>query len=467
MVTPRSYDPRTFKALTFHDATARFTAGSDTPRAYLERCLETIAAREPVVKAFVVLNTTNARAAADASTARWKAGAPLSAIDGMPIAIKDLLETKDMPTEMGCEAYRGNHTQRDNAAVWALRESGAIILGKTVTAELGGTQPGPTTNPFDTACTPGGSSSGSSAAIAARMVPAALGTQVGGSIIRPAAYCGNVALKPTQGAINRGERQTTSMSTTGVHAGCIEDMWQVAIEIARRAGGDPGKPGLFGPATPPAAVKPQCLIVLESAGWAKLDSVSRNAFESLLESLARAGVTLLRRKDHAWIEALEQSIRNAADIANAITAWENRWYQAALVERYPQGVSERLKATVKKAVAMSPDDYRALLHQRAAAQQCHQTLAPLADAIIILSCPGPAPQWAGDVPGQPLAARPTGDSVFNTPSSMLHAPCVTLPLLGVDGMPVGVQLMGQQHDDARITAMARWLLQTIAPVVTT
>ena len=356
-------------------------------------------------------------------------------------------------------------TLRDNAAVWALREAGAVILGKTVTAELGGSHPGPTTNPFDPACTPGGSSSGSAAAIAAHMAPAALGTQVGGSVIRPAAYCGNIALKPTQGGINRGERQTTSMSTTGVHAGCIEDMWQVAIEIARRAGGDPGKLGLFGPSTPPEAVKPQRLIVIESAGWAVTDTATRKAFEKLLENLAKKGVALIRRNDHAWIEALEQSIVKAADIANNITAWENRWYQAALIERYPQGVSERIKSTVKKALSMSPDDYRALLLQRAAAQQCHETLAPLADAIIMLSCPGPAPLWPGDAPGQPLAPRPTGDSVFNTPSSMLHAPCVTMPLLAVDGMPVGVQLMGQQHEDARMTALARWMLQSVAPVV--
>ena len=110
----------------------------------------------------------------------------------MPIAIKDLLETNDMPTQLGCEAARGNFPKRDNAAVWALRKAGAVIFGKTVTAELGGTQPGPTTNPFDPQCTPGGSSSGSAAAIGARMVPAALGTQVGGSVIRPAAFCGNV-----------------------------------------------------------------------------------------------------------------------------------------------------------------------------------------------------------------------------------------------------------------------------------
>jgi Asp-tRNA(Asn)/Glu-tRNA(Gln) amidotransferase A subunit family amidase len=459
-----SYDPRTHRMLTFYDATAKFRDGSDTPRAYLERCIETITAREPLVKAFVVLNTDGARAAADASSARWKAGRPLSTIDGMPVAIKDLLETRDMPTDFGCAAYNRNETKRDNAAVWALREAGAVVFGKTVTAELGGSHPGPTTNPFDVTRTPGGSSSGSAAAVASRMVPAALGTQVGGSVIRPAAYCGNIALKPTQGGINRGERQTTSQSTTGVHAGSIEDMWQVTIEIARRAGGDPGKPGLFGPATTPEAVKPQCLIVLESEGWAALDGASKNAFEALMESVARAGVTLIRRKDHAWIEAFEQSIADSNHVCNAITAWENRWYQAALIEHHPDGVSERLKATVRRAQAMTPEDYRALLHRRACAQQSHQALAPLADAVIMLSCPGVAPIWAGDKPGEPLAPRPTGDSVFNTPSSMLQAPAVTLPLMSVGGMPLGAQLMGQQHEDARITSLARWMMRHIAPV---
>src|SRR5918992_4671482 len=217
--TTGSYDPRTFAALTFHDATPRFRDGTDTPRAYLERCLEAIAAREPVVKAFAATNIPAARAAADQSSERWKQNRPLSPIDGLPIGIKDLLETKDMPTEMGCVAYRGNFPKRDNPAVWALRQAGSVILAKTTTAELGGSHPPATTNPFDAARTAGGSSSGSAAAVGARMLPAAIGTQVGGSVIRPAAFCGNFALKPTQGAINRGERQATSMSTPGVHAG--------------------------------------------------------------------------------------------------------------------------------------------------------------------------------------------------------------------------------------------------------
>jgi Asp-tRNA(Asn)/Glu-tRNA(Gln) amidotransferase A subunit family amidase len=461
---PSPYSPRTFRALTWHDALPAFRDGADTPRAYLERCLETIAAREGVVQAWAALNEKGAREAADASTARWKAGRPLSPIDGMPIGIKDLLETRDMPTEMGCAAYRGNFPKRDNAAVWALRQAGAVVLGKTVTTELGSVHPGPTTNPFDPRRTPGGSSSGSAAAVGARMVPAAIGTQVVGSIIRPAAFCGNVALKPSQGAINRGERQATSQSTHGVHAGCIEDMWQVAIEIARRAGGDRGWPGLFGPPVAPAAARPERLIVMETAGWERLDGTSRGAFEAVLGQLRDRGVALLRRGDHPWIEAFERSIAEAQRISTLITAWENRWNIRNLLDQHPDGLSERAKAGLAAAEAMSVADYQALLAEREEAQRRHAALAPLADALISLACPGPAPVWEGDRPGQPLAPRPTGDTVFNAPSSMLFAPVVTVPLMAVGGLPVGVQVMGQTHTDARVAAIARWLLETLQPV---
>jgi Asp-tRNA(Asn)/Glu-tRNA(Gln) amidotransferase A subunit family amidase len=457
----RRYDPRSYRALSFHDATARFREGVDTPRAYLERCLATIAEREPVVRAFAALNEEGARQAADASAERWKAGRPLSAIDGMVMGIKDLLETKDMPTQMGCQAYRGNFPRRDNAAVWALRQAGAVILGKTVTAELGGAEPGPTTNPFDASCTPGGSSSGSAAAVAARMVPAAIGTQVGGSIIRPAAFCGNVALKPTQGAINRGERQATSMSTHGVHAGSIEDMWLVAIEIASRAGGDRGCWGLFGPPRAPAARKPEQLIVLETAGWAGVDAASKSAFEQVLRDLERQGVRLIGRASHPLVEKFETAIAEAANVCGAITTWENRWWQRNLLDQFPQGVSDRTKAVLAKAEAMSVTDYRAALMDREAAQLSHARVAPLADAVITLACPGPAPLWSNEASNP----RPTGDPVFNYPSSMLFAPAVGVPLMAVRGMPVGVQLMGQQHDDARLTAMARWLLACVPAAV--
>ncbi|WP_426959403.1 amidase [Muricoccus radiodurans] len=460
-----TYDPASFRPLTFHDAVAGFSEGRDSPRAYLDRCLETIAAREPVVQAWVVLNETGAKAAADASTARWKAGHPLSPIDGMPIGIKDLYETRDMPTQMGCEAYRGNFPKRDSALVRALREAGAVILGKTVTTELGQSHPGPTTNPFEPAHTPGGSSSGSAAAVAAGMVPAAIGSQVGGSIIRPASYCGNVALKPTQGALNRGERQGLSQSTVGVHANSVQDMWAVANEIARRAGGDPGAPGLFGPAIPPAARRPARLIVMEAEGWSLLDHPSRRAFEGVVDALRAQGVQILHRADAAAIDAFERAIATAKAVTATVCGYEARSSIQNLVEAQPDGVSARAKSRHALAMKLTPEDYRAALLERETMRRALAALAPLGDALIAPGSPGPAPEWAGDVPGQPLAPRPTGDIAYNAATSALGVPAVTVPLMAVGGLPMGLQVIGQPHMDAVASGIARWMQETLAPVV--
>jgi Asp-tRNA(Asn)/Glu-tRNA(Gln) amidotransferase A subunit family amidase len=455
-----SYDPATFRALTYFDATKRFRASEDDPRRYLERCLEAIASREPAVKAWVVLNERGAREHADASTARWRAGKPLSDLDGMPIGIKDLIETKDMPTQMGCAAFEGNFPKRDSAVVRALRDAGAVILGKLVTTELGGTHPGPTTNPFDARRTPGGSSSGSAAAIGAAMIPAAIGTQVGGSVIRPASYCANWALKPTQGALHRGERQGYSQSTIGVHAGSPVDMWRVAIEIGRRAGGDPGHPGLFGPMEAPEAVKPQQLVVMETAGWKALDGATREAFERVLGALREANVTIIRRGDSPLVESFERGIANIQAVNGDICAFENRWSFANIAEQQPGKLSARAMKVLERGSAMSVEDYRQRLLEREEARRRLIAIAPVGDALISLSSPGPAPIH------DDANARPTGDAVFNCPSSSLGAPAVTVPLLAVSGMPVGIQIMGQPQADARVAAIARWVAESVAPITT-
>jgi Asp-tRNA(Asn)/Glu-tRNA(Gln) amidotransferase A subunit family amidase len=449
-----SYSQEAFEPLTFFDAVARFRDGIDSPRAYLERCLDGIAEREPVVKAWVVLNLAGARETADGSTERYRRGHPLSPIDGMPIGIKDLIETKDMPTEHGCPAFVGNHTRRDSALVRALRDAGAVVLGKTVTTEMGGAFPGPTTNPFDAGRTPGGSSSGSAAAIGARMVPAAIGTQVGGSVIRPASYCGNLALKPTMGALHRGERQGYSQSHVGVHAGSLIDMWRVAIEIGRRAGGDPGQPGLFGAPELSPPLRPARLIVMETAGWAGLDGKTREGFERILAALRNAGVEVLGRKDDALIEAFERGIAEAKAITTDICDFENRWSFENLVEQYPGKYSDMLYARLVAGRKLTLDDYRLRLLQREEAKSRLAAIAPLADALISLASPGSAPHGLGS----------TGDSVFNTPTSILGAPAVTVPMLAIEGMPVGIQIVGQRHADARTAGIARWLLETVKPV---
>ncbi|WP_028935796.1 amidase [Pseudonocardia spinosispora] len=460
------YDPATFEGLRFHTAAEAFRDGTDSPREYLERCLATIAEREPVVRAWVVRNEEGARQQADASTARWRRGRPLSPIDGLPIGIKDLLETRDMPTQMGCKAFAGNFPRRDNAAVWALRQAGAIVLGKTVTTELGGPEPSPTTNPFDPRRTPGGSSSGSGAAVGARMVPAAIATQTGGSLMRPASFNGVWGLKPTQGAINRGERQTASMTSHGVHAGSPEDMWLVAIAIASRAGGDPGRPALQGPAAPPPARMPGTVAVVETEAWDRLDPLSRRAFEQIVDQVEASGVRVLRRGGDAVVERFEHALVGVTDLGSGILAWEHSWAFRDIAADHPDGFSARAtRFFFDTADRLGAAGYEESLRTRAAVTATYALLGPRVDAVLLPTSSGPAPVWAGDVPGEPPARWPTGDPGFNFPSSLLGAPSVNVPLMGVDGLPFGLQVMGQPGTDAHTVAIARWMGESLTPVI--
>jgi Asp-tRNA(Asn)/Glu-tRNA(Gln) amidotransferase A subunit family amidase len=254
------------------------------------------------------------------------------------------------------------------------------------------------------------------------------------------------------------------MSTTGIHAGSIEDMWQVAIEIAKRAGGDPNRPPLTGPALPPEARRPMVVGVMETEGWATLDAASRAAFEQVVDALRAQGVTVLRRGDHPLLEAFESSLAGVQAMTSAITGWENHWLFRNLVAPDPDAISPRSKAVLAMAETMTPEDYRLRLLQREEVRGRHAALAPAVEALIAPASPGPAPLWSGDVPGQPLKARPTGDAVFNTPSSGLGAPAVTVPLTSVGGMPMGIQVMTQPQMDAQATAIARWMMDAIAPV---
>ncbi|MTD16187.1 amidase [Nakamurella sp. YIM 132087] len=461
-----SYDPRTFQGLRFHTAIGAFRDGSDSPREYLERCLAVIADREPEVRAWVLVDETGARKQADASGRRWRDGSPLSPVDGLPIGIKDLLETRDMPTQMGCAAFEGNFPRRDNAAVWALRQAGAVIVGKTVTTELGGPEPSITTNPFHREHTPGGSSSGSGAAVAAAMVPATIATQTGGSLMRPASFNGNWGLKPSQGAINRGERQTASMTTHGVLAACPEDMWQIAIEIASRCGGDPGWPALYGPPVPPTPHRPATLAVMETDGWARLAPVARAAFEELLAQLDAQSVRILRRGDDPVLDRFEASLAGTSELGSNILAWEHYWAFRDVLGDRPDRVSARgRRFFIEAAEQLTAAGYEAALRERATIRTLHAQLSTRADAIIAPTSTGPAPEWHGDVPGQQPAKWPTGDPAFNFPSSLLGAPAVNVPLIGIDGLPFGVQLLGQPGTDARMVAGARWMSEALTPIV--
>lgn len=443
----RDYDPRTVELLSFHDAVAKFLDGSDSPRAYLERCIATIEAREPEVKAFVVTNLDGARQAADASDARYAAGQPLSAVDGMPVCIKDLYETIDMPTQMNSPVYQGWESHRDAAHVYALRRGGAAIVGKTVTTEFGAATPGPTRNPFDTTRTPGGSSSGTSAAIGAAMLPAGTGSQVRGSIQRPAGYCGNWAIKPTFGALNRGggHSMAPSQSVLGVHAGTLEDCWRTAFYISSAAGGDAGHPGLYGEATLGAAVKPTRLIRLDTRAWDATEPETKQVFEGFLEELAGHGVEILSLHDDPRIEEFERNMETIPEYMSPIFAYEMRWPAGPYRDRGEGLLSDKIVERLERGRKMTQADYRRALDARDAGRQCFARLTEIADCCILLSATGPAP-----------VGMAVGDPVYGDISSCMGAPAFNLPLLADRGMPMGIQILGQAHQDYALARLGRW-----------
>ena len=448
-----AYDPRSKRLLTFHDARARFQDGSDSPRAYLERCLETIAAREPEVKAFVVLNPEGARKAADAATARYKAGRTLGPLDGMPLGVKDLYETEDMPTGMGSPIYAGWESHRDAASVFALRrQAGVVILGKTTTTEFGFSHPGPTTNPFDPGRTPGGSSSGSAAAVGAAMVPAAFGSQLMGSVVRPASYCGNFGYKPTYGALNRGGGHSSlSQSHLGVHAGSLADAWALAFETSRLAGGDPGYPGIYGAgaALPPARA-PRVLARLDGPGWEIADAAARQALDAYVARLRAAGVTVLSKADHPGVAALEEALAPCSDNSMTIIGWELKWPLAAYREKgeglLSKSIADRLDGWEKITI----EQYRRAVEIRHEMRRRLAALRPAIEGFVGLPAPGIAPR----------GLESTGNPICNVPSSTLGAPVFTVPLLAIDGMPLGIQIMGYPDGDEAVCAMARWRAET-------
>jgi Asp-tRNA(Asn)/Glu-tRNA(Gln) amidotransferase A subunit family amidase len=433
-------------------ATADFAGGKDSPRAFLERCIAELDAWEPRIGAFVALNLDAARAAADRSTERWRAGKPLSPIDGMPIGVKDIIETIDMPTESGSPLFAGYRSERDGASVAALREAGAVILGKTVTTEFAWMQPRATRNPWDVTRTPGGSSSGSAAAVAVGAVSAALGTQVFGSILRPSSFCGSFGFKPTVGAINRGgSHDALSQSTHGPLAASLSEAWQVAYEISKRVGGDPGFPGLYGRATCPTALKPRRLAVLETDGWAAATSSAKDAFAEASARLKSAGVALASRYESEKIAAVEDAISGARELSHNLIAWESRWPLNAYRARDASKLSQAMLDLAARGDAMSLDDYRRDLKERGRRRAAYQALAAEFDACLTLTAPGAAPVGLGW----------TGDPSFVVPGSMLGAPAISLPVLKDGGLPLGLQLLGFVDADAALFSIAGGVLEAL------
>ena len=442
-------------ALDFSKARERFLSGEDDPRAYLERCIATISARDAEVRAFVCLGLDSARRAADASAQRYRDGKPLSAVDGMPVGVKDIMDTADLPTQMGNSIYKGWQPRWDAACVHALRSGGAIVVGKTVTTAFAGGATNETRNPLDLRRTPGGSSSGSAAAVGAGMVPAALGTQTQGSTLRPASYCGAVGFKPTHGALTMQGVHPISLTHDhlGVIAGTLADAWCVASRIAL-ASGSPGAPGLQGAsATLPAAVKPRRLLVQHTSAWeTEVDAATRAGFDALLGRLQAHGVELVTRRENAQFAALEDAFFGPfIDRSVDVSAYEMKWPYEQYVDRHADQLERRQLERIARAREMSAEYYAELLAEKAELKDRAQQAMADADAILTLSASGPAP----------LGHTHTGSRAYLLFATFLHLPAFTLPLLQADGMPVGAQLIGHAGRDGELCALANWIANSL------
>jgi len=444
------YDPRTARYRSFAEARPAFAAGTDTPRAFLERCAAAIEAREPDVKAFVRLDLMGAHKAADEAGARWRAGRPRSAVDGLPVGIKDSFDVRGFPTEANSAMLAGNFPPYDAAHVDAMRRGGAVILGKTVTTELTVAGPGPTWNPWDLRRTPGGSSSGSAAAVAAGMLPVATGSQVRGSVIRPASICGVVALKPTFGALNHqgGFDPSPSLNHLGLLAATLTDLWETAHHIAAVAGGSPGHRALAGGPHLPAARKPVRLARQYTPGWPKTDEESKAAFADFLRRLAGKGVEIVEPAAGADLAAYEDATARTPDFFFDLMLWEQLWPLRAGLHARPGSLSEIVLGYIEKAEKLTVADYHRACDAREALRRLHRGLAGRVDGFITLAHIGP-----GQI-GQPKVGTPW----YNDPSSAVGAPTLNLPLLALGGAPLGVQLMGFEGEDEALAAMGRWLL---------
>jgi Asp-tRNA(Asn)/Glu-tRNA(Gln) amidotransferase A subunit family amidase len=352
---------------------------------------------------------------------------------------------------MNSPVYKDWIPRFDAAAVAALRRGGAVILGKTVTTEFAIGSSGPTTNPFNRNHTPGGSSSGSAAAVGAGMAPAALGTQTGGSILRPASYCGAIGFKPTIGTLHLGgvHPLSTTCDHLGVIAATLDDAWRVASQISLEAGGQ-GRRILPGPGGRlPAAVKPGKLIRLYTRGWRELDRGSQEAFDGLIVSLQAAGVVVEDRNSSARIARLEAELDAGVADGRSIVAYEMKWPYAEYAARFGRQMSPTIHGLLDLARRTRPATYDGWLRRRVRMQQQIEEAASGYAGFITLASSGPAP----------VGLRHTGSRTFQSYSSWLGLPAAALPLLRVDALPLGVQLMGRDGADRALFANARWLMR--------
>jgi Asp-tRNA(Asn)/Glu-tRNA(Gln) amidotransferase A subunit family amidase len=432
------------------DAARAIREGLFSSAELVEACLARVREVDAQVQAWAFLDPEHALRQAQEADLRRGEGKSLGPLHGVPVGIKDIIDTTDMPTEDGTVLHAGRTPVEDATLVSRLREAGAVIMGKTVTTELATYAPGKTRNPHNHEHTPGGSSSGSAAAVAAGMVPLALGSQTNGSVIRPAAYCGIYGFKPTFGLISRHGvlRQSRWLDQIGVFARSVEDLALITEQLIAFDENDPdtrplARPQLSAVAAEDPPLRPW-LAFMKTPVWDRAETQAQEAFAELTAHLGEQveDVSL----PETFKEALDwHRIIMEADIAKSFH------------EEYERGadkLSASLRGQIERGRGILAVDYNRALDMIAVLNRAlGELFEHRYDAILTPATTGTAPRGLDS----------TGDPIFCTFWTLCGMPAVALPLMqGENGLPLGVQLVGRRGDDARLLRTARWLVSNVA-----
>jgi Asp-tRNA(Asn)/Glu-tRNA(Gln) amidotransferase A subunit family amidase len=422
-------------------------SASESLSAYIARIDES----EETIQAWDYLARDNARKQAEIADKARRQGAPMGALHGVPLGVKDIFDTFDMPTQYGTPLHRDRRPREDAFAVERLRSQGAIMLGKTSTTELATYAPGvtKTRNPHNPEHTPGGSSSGSAAAVAAGQVPAALGTQTNGSVIRPASFCGVWGYKPSFGLISRSGvlRQAPALDQVGVLAATLQDAGLVAQHMMVHDSRDSAMRPRAAPNLQVAAgelppVTPLMAFV-KTPVWDQADSETQEAFGELAQALGEAVTEIALPESFAHIHTMHKTVMEAEIARNY-----HRDY-----ERAADQMSDSLRGQIERGREVRAVDYIRSTESIGALAAIADEILNDYDAFLTPAAPGTAPHGLDD----------TGSAAFCTIWTYLGMPALSIPLMtGLNGLPMGVQLVGARGDDARLFRMANWLIGAVS-----
>ena len=431
-------------SLTAAEALAALREGRTSAEELVRGCLARLRADEARVQAWAFVDDERALEQARNVDRVRREGHATGPLHGLPVGVKDIIDTADMPTEDGTVLNAGRRPDYDATVVERLRSAGAIILGKTVTTELATYAPGKTRNPHNPEHTPGGSSSGSAAAVAAHMVPVAIGTQTNGSVIRPAAYCGVYGYKPTFGLVPRHGILTQSrpLDQVGFFARSVEDLAIIAEPLIGYDERDPDTRPIARPNLREVALQepplPPIFAFTKTPNWDEAEEQTRLAFDEVAHALGEQSkpfsVPSIFHDAWQWHRTIME-----ADLAR-------NFHQ--LYERGRDRLSESLRGQIERGRQVSAIDYNNAVDRIQATSTAFEEIFDRCDAILTAAAAGPAPH----------GLESTGSPAFCTLWTFTGMPAVTLPLLHAEnGMPMGIQLVGRRGDDARLLRTARWL----------